>query len=107
MRLLPEETGMSTHGIKARRTSGNLRRQAMWAVITLLLLIPLVAMQFTREIKWTGSDFAAAGALLVGTGLVYELVVSRLADRTLRTVATVALLAILLLAWAHGAVGVF
>jgi drug/metabolite transporter superfamily protein YnfA len=107
MRLLPEETGMTTHGIKARRASGSLRRQVMWAVIALLLVLPLVAMPFTPEIKWSGSDFAAAGALLVGTGLVYELVVNRLADRTLRTVATVALLGVLLLAWAHGAVGVF
>lgn len=98
---------MTTHGIRARRASGNPRRQAMWAVIALLLLLPLVAMPFTREINWTGSDFAAAGVLLVGTGLLYELVVSRLASRTVRAGATAALVGVLLLAWAHGAVGVF
>ena len=64
-------------------------------------------MQFTREIKWSASDFVAAAVLLVGAGLVYQFVVVRLASKTHRMVATVALLAALLLAWAHGAVGVF
>ena len=64
-------------------------------------------MQFTREIKWSASDFVAAGVLLVGAGLVYQFVVTRLASKTHRVIATFALLAALLLAWAHGAVGVF
>jgi hypothetical protein len=107
MRLLSKEAGMRTDGSGAEATGGNLRRQAMWAVIALLLLLPLVAMPFTREINWTGSDFAAAAILLIGAGLTYELAVRRVTGRTARAVATIALLAMLLLAWAHGAVGVF
>jgi hypothetical protein len=95
------------HGMRAGMAGGNRRRQVMWAVIALLLLLPLVAMPFTREINWTAGDFAAAGVLLVGSGLVYELAVTRIPDRGARMLATVALLAALLLAWAHGAVGVF
>jgi hypothetical protein len=40
----------------------------------LILLVPLVAMQFTDEVDWGVADFAVAGALLGGTGfLLYEL----------------------------------
>lgn len=98
---------MAAQRIEAGRASGNLRRQAMWAVIALLLLLPVVAMAFTREINWSAGDFAAAAALLIGAGLAYELAVTRIADRRWRAVATLALVAALLLAWAHGAVGVF
>lgn len=93
--------------IGAARGRGDSKQWAMWAVIVLLLLLPLVAMAFTREINWTGTDFAAAGALLVGTGLVYQLAVRRIAASHWRMMASLALLAALLLAWAHGAVGVF
>jgi hypothetical protein len=64
-------------------------------------------MPFTREIKWSGSDFAAAAVLLVGAGLTYDLAARRITDRTARAIATIAMAAVFLLAWAHGAVGVF
>lgn len=37
------------------------------ALVTgLLLLVPLVAMQFTDEVRWNLADFVVAGALLFG-----------------------------------------
>jgi len=70
-----------------------------------LLLIPLVAMQFTREVVWALSDFIIAGVLLFGTGLTY-VVVSRLGNTTsYRLGAGVAVLAGLLLIWINLAVG--
>jgi hypothetical protein len=44
-------------------------------VTALVLLVPLVAMQFTDEVDWSVGDFVFAGALLVGTGLLIELAV--------------------------------
>lgn len=41
---------------------------------TFILLLPLLAMQFTDEVAWDLADFAVAGALLFGAGLTYELV---------------------------------
>jgi hypothetical protein len=36
-----------------------------------ILLIPLLAMQFTDEVAWDLADFVIIGTLLLGTGLTY------------------------------------
>jgi hypothetical protein len=46
-------------------------------VITVVLLVPLVAMQFTEEVNWSLFDFAFAAALLGGTGFLFELAVRK------------------------------
>jgi hypothetical protein len=72
----------------------------------LLLLIPLVAMQFTQEVNWTFSDFVFAGVVLFGAGLTFLLVARMGGGNTLyRVAAGVAVLAGLLLVWANAAVG--
>jgi hypothetical protein len=40
---------------------------------TCILLLPLVAMQFTDEVDWGVADFVFAGVLLGGSGLLLEL----------------------------------
>jgi hypothetical protein len=40
-----------------------------------ILLLPLVAMQFTDEVAWDVADFVFAGILLAGTGLLLEVAV--------------------------------
>jgi hypothetical protein len=42
-------------------------------VTAFVLLLPLVAMQFTDEVDWGLADFVFAGVLLGGTGLLLEL----------------------------------
>lgn len=71
----------------------------------LLLLIPLVAMQFTHEVVWTLSDFIIAGMLLFGSGLTYALVARMGGNATYRVAAGVAVAAGLLLIWGNLAVG--
>ena len=73
----------------------------------LLLLVPLIAMQFTNEVNWTLSDFAAAGVLLLGTGLMCELVMRKVNKLGYRIAICAALLAALFLIWAELAVGIF
>jgi hypothetical protein len=82
------------------------RRAARVAVpAALLLLIPLVAMQLTDQVVWTPSDFAVAGALLVGTGLLYELAAGRIRNFAYRAAMGLALFSALFLVWANLAVG--
>lgn len=82
-------------------------RLAGWSLIALLLLAPAVAMRFTGEVRWTAFDFLVAGALLVGAGLALELVVWRVRSVRARIAIAVVILAVVLLVWVQGAVGIF
>lgn len=74
------------------------------ALITgLLLLIPLIAMQFTPEVRWTLSDFVIMGALIFGTGFLVETIL-RTGARYRLLLAVLAGLAFLWL-WIELAVG--
>ncbi len=48
-------------GNKPGNRRGNPWRAAVWCAAAFLLLLPLVAMQFTREVNWTLSDFVVIG----------------------------------------------
>lgn len=52
---------------------GNPLRGFVWGGAACLLLLPLVAMQFTPEMKWDAGDFAIIGAMLLIGCAVYEL----------------------------------
>ena len=75
--------------------------------VAFLLLIPFIAMQFTAEVNWTLSDFVIAGVLMLGTGLLCELVMRKINKTSLRTGICVTILVIFLLIWAELAVGIF
>ena len=75
--------------------------------IVILLLIPLIAMQFTNQVNWTLFDFVVAGILLFGTGLMCELAIRKIYNPKYRIAACLAILAVLLLIWAELAVGIF
>ena len=72
-----------------------------------LLLIPLIAMRFTNEVNWTLSDFMVAGTLLLGTGLILDLILRKITSIKYRVVISTALLLVFLLIWAELAVGIF
>ncbi len=76
-------------------------------VSVILLIIPLIAMQFTDEVNWTRIDFVVAGALLLGTGLLCELVIRMVKKTNYQIAICVALLLLFLLVWAELAVGIF
>jgi len=54
-----------------------------------ILLVPLVAMQITDEVDWSLADFAFAGALLGGSGLLLELAARKPGNIAYRVAATV------------------
>ena len=75
--------------------------------VAILLLIPLIAMQFTAEVNWTPYDFVVAGFLLIGTGLIFDLVIRKIKNIKSRIAISLVLLIALLLIWAELAVGIF
>ncbi len=81
-------------------------RIARWSAAAALLLTPLVAMQFTRQVQWTVSDFVFAGFMIVGTGLLYEVAVRFSGSFAYRAGAFVALGTCFLLVWINLAVGI-
>jgi peptidoglycan/LPS O-acetylase OafA/YrhL len=85
----------------------NKRLTGILITIVLLLLIPLIAMQFTDEVNWTWPDFIAAAVLLAGTGLLCELVLRNVKKTRYRITICIVILAMLLLIWAELAVGIF
>ena len=70
-----------------------------------MLLVPLVAMQFTGEVDWTGSDFVIAAVLLAGTGMLFELAAAKLRSRKSRGIALGVIGLGFLFVWAELAVG--
>jgi hypothetical protein len=75
--------------------------------VVLLLLIPFIAMQFTNEVKWDSRDFVIMGVLLLGTGLMCELVMRKVKKFQHRFLLIGAILVALFLIWAELAVGIF
>ena len=75
--------------------------------ITVVLLIPFIAMQFTNEVDWSARDFVIMGVLLFGTGLLCELVMRKVKSVQNRILICAALVFVFLLVWAELAVGVF
>lgn len=85
----------------------NKRLIGILIAIGILLLIPLIAMQFTDEVNWTLYDFIVMGFLLIGTGLLCELVIRKVNKNYLRISLCFVLLLIFFLIWAELAVGIF
>ena len=85
----------------------NRRIFGLLLAVALLLLIPLIAMQFTTEVKWKLFDFVIAAVLLLGTGLVSELVMRKVRNKNYQIGLVTIILIGLFLIWAELAVGIF
>ncbi len=85
----------------------NKRLAVIVLTVALLLLLPLIGMQFSDGVKWSLMDFIVAGVLLLGTGLLCELVMRKVKKIGLRIAICGAILVVLFLIWAELAVGLF
>ncbi len=85
----------------------NKRLLTILAVAVALLLIPLVAMNFSNEVNWSAFDFIVGGTLLIGTGLVLEFILRKIKTLKYRIIFGLILFLVLFLIWAELAVGVF
>lgn len=85
----------------------NKRAIVIVACIAIVLAIPAVAMQFTNEVRWSGSDFIAMAVLLLVAGFAIEFVLRTVVRSVHRLALVAAILLAFLLIWAELAVGIF
>lgn len=85
----------------------NQRLISIVITVALLLLIPLLAMQFTSEVVWTSFDFVIAGVLLLSTGLACEFIMRKVKNIKYRIIICGVILAMFALIWIELAVGIF
>jgi len=76
-----------------------------WGIAALLLLLPLVAMQFTGEVNWDETDFIFAAVVFGSIGAVFELTVRMSRNIAYRAGVAAALAAAFVIVWANAAVG--
>jgi hypothetical protein len=79
---------------------------AVWGAAGALLLLPLVAMQFTQEVDWNAADFAVFGAMLLAACGAYELAARTTGNIAYRAGVGVAIAAAFILVWMNLAVGI-
>ena len=84
----------------------NKRIKIMILAIVSLLLIPLIAMQFTSEVNWSLGDFIFMGVLLSSIAIMYEIGARVSSNTAYRTGFGLALLAGFLIIWINLAVGI-
>ena len=85
---------------------GSRWRLALWGTAALLLLLPLVAMQFTKAVAWGLGDFLVMGAMLAGACGTFELAARMTGNWAYRAAAGVAIAAAFILVWLNLAVGI-
>lgn len=96
---------MTTNIEQQPTARSNIWRIIGWGGAVALILTPLVAMQFTREVNWTVSDFIFAAIIFGIVGGLLELAVRLTKNRYARAGAFFAVLAGFVVIWANGAVG--
>ncbi|MBU2526508.1 MAG: hypothetical protein KKC03_07905 [Bacteroidetes bacterium] len=77
------------------------------AIVASILLIPLVAMQFTSEVNWTAFDFVVMGLLLITAGLSIDFAWRKLKSFKYRWLVCGIILFVFFLIYAELAVGIF
>ena len=77
------------------------------SITAIILLIPLISMQFSSNVNWNIVDFTVAGALLLGAGFSINFLYKRLKNKKYAPLVIAAIIILLLLIWAEMAVGLF
>jgi len=85
---------------------GSRWRIAAWGSAAILLLLPLLAMQFTDEVDWDETDFVVFGAMLAIACGTFELSARMTGNALYRAAVGVAVVAAFILVWINLAVGI-
>lgn len=83
------------------------RSTLLYSIPFVILSIPLMAMQFTKEVNWTIFDFLVMGILLFTTVFTIDFVLKKFKTLKSRLILIVGIVVLLALVWAELAVGIF
>jgi len=83
------------------------RASIVLGMVMLILSIPFLFMQFSKEVVWSPTDFLVAGCLLALVGFAIDFVLRAVKDSRWKVFIVVGIIAAFLLVWAELAVGVF
>lgn len=97
---------MANDGATMAAAQGNRWRVIGWGLAAALLVLPLVAMQFTAEVDWDETDFIVMGAMVATVGGLFELAVRLSRSWAYRGAFALALLGAFLVTWVNLAVGI-
>ena len=81
-------------------------RGLIWTGAGVLLLLPLLAMQFTDEVSWDVVDFVIFGMMLAIAAFAFDFVLKKIGHSAYRWGSSFAIAAAFLLIWMSGAVGI-
>jgi len=76
-------------------------------LVLLVLLIPLIAQQFTDEVKWTLGDFIIGGMLLTGLSFTVDYVLLNHKGNVRKRLFVLLVIIIFVFVWVELAVGIF
>src|SRR5690606_21309463 len=83
------------------------RASIVLGMVMLILSIPFLFMQFSKEVVWSPTDLLVAGCLLALVGFAIDFVLRAVKDSRWKVFIVVGIIAAFLLVWAELAVGVF
>jgi len=79
----------------------------IFIIVASILLIPLIAMQFTSEVNWQLMDFIIMGLLLFPGFFLVDLIWRSIRNKKYRWIALAIVIILFLLIWVELAVGLF
>lgn len=89
-----------------RGSNSRALRNAVWALLTCVLLAPALAMPFTSEVDWSLVDFVFAAILLGTIGVACECAPRLSAPLAVRALIVIGTVAVACTIWADAAVGI-
>ncbi len=104
---LIKKLNVMTMEIKTLSMNKNTRLTYLLLAAFSLLLIPLIAMQFTDEVNWSAGDFVIMGGLLLSVAFACEFVLRKVKTTQSKILLCGAVLFVFFLIWAELAVGIF
>lgn len=85
----------------------NTTQKTIGITVAILLLIPFIAMQLTKEVNWSVLDFIVMGIILTSAGLICEYINRKISNKKTKIAIIIGVIILFLIIWLELAVGIF